>query len=31
MHLWVRRVRSDAVLLGSAAEHRAAVAAQIGL
>jgi alkylation response protein AidB-like acyl-CoA dehydrogenase len=31
MHLWVRRVRSDGVLLGSAAEHRAAIAALIGL
>jgi alkylation response protein AidB-like acyl-CoA dehydrogenase len=31
MHLYVRRVKSDAVLLGNAAQHRARVADLIGL
>ncbi len=31
MHLWVRRVRTDALLLGTAANHRARIADLIGL
>jgi alkylation response protein AidB-like acyl-CoA dehydrogenase len=31
MHLWVRRVRTDALLLGTAADHRARIAELIGL
>ncbi|HEX7521285.1 MAG TPA: acyl-CoA dehydrogenase, partial [Acidimicrobiia bacterium] len=31
MHLWVRRVTSNAALFGTAAEHRARVATAIGL